>query len=111
MDWVGIVPDIEVKLPADADILDDPSTDTQLSAAELELINTAIGSPTPARSQVDMDARRTELEKTHKDNFQKEVQERQEMLKKAADAAAHPTKDSADTTISAPTKPTAPGKN
>jgi len=101
MDWVGIVPDIEVKLPVDADIIDDPSTDTQLSGAELELINTAIGNPTPARSQADMDARRAELEKTHKDNFQKEVQERQEMLKKAADAANN-------TTISAPTKPTAP---
>jgi C-terminal peptidase prc len=97
MDWVGIVPDIEVKLPADADILDDPSTDTQLSAAELEMINTAIGNPTPARAQADVDARRAQLEKTHKDNFQKEVQERQEMLKKAA-------------TISAPTKPTASQK-
>jgi len=103
MDWVGIVPDIEVKLPVDADIIDDPSTDTQLSGAELEMINTAVGNPTPARSKADMDARRAELEKTHKDNFQKEVQERQEMLKKAADAAN-------GTTISAPTKPTAPQK-
>jgi C-terminal peptidase prc len=99
MDWVGIVPDIEVKLPADADILDDPSTDSQLNAAKLELINTAIGNPTPARTAADVAARRAELEKTHKDNFQKEVQERQEMLKKAADTA--------NGTIAAPTKPTA----
>ncbi len=90
MDWVGIVPDIEVVLPADADILDDPSLDTQLNAAKLELINTAVGNPTPARTQADMDARRAELEKTHKDNFAKEVQERQEMLKKAADSANGP---------------------
>jgi C-terminal peptidase prc len=106
MDWVGIVPDIEVKLPPDADILDDPSTDTQLSAAELEMVNTAIGSPTPARSQVDMDTRRAGLEKAHKADFQLEVQERQEMLKKAADAAAK----GASSTISPPTSPTAPKK-
>jgi C-terminal processing protease CtpA/Prc len=115
MDWVGIVPDIEVKLPADADIMDDPSTDSQLNAAKLELINSAIGNATPARTQAEMDARRAELEKTHRDNFKKEVQDRQEMLKKAADAIAHPSKDpakdSSGAPISAPTKPTADPKH
>jgi C-terminal peptidase prc len=83
MDWVGIVPDIEVQLPEDADPIYDPSTDTQLSAAKLELINTATGNPTKARTQSETDARRAELEKAHKDNFQEEVKQRQEVLKKA----------------------------
>ena len=109
MDWIGIVPDIEVAMPADADPLDDPSSDAQLIAAKLELINTAIGNPTAPRSQVDMDARRAGLEKTHKDNFAKEVQQREEMLHKAADDASKGT-DGA-TTIAPPTKPTAPTPN
>jgi len=106
MDWVGVVPDIEVKMPADANPIEDPTTDAQLNAAKLELINTAIGNPTAPRSQVDMDARRAELEKAHKDEFAEEVKYREEALKKAAEAAAKGTDTGA--TINAPTKPTAP---
>jgi len=104
MDWVGVVPDIEVKMPADANPIEDPTTDAQLNAAKLELINTAIGNPTAPRSQAEMDARRAELEKAHKDDFAQEVKYREEALKKAAEAAA---KGASDTTINAPTKPTA----
>jgi C-terminal processing protease CtpA/Prc len=83
MDWVGIVPDIEVLLPEGVDPFFDPSTDTQLSAARLELTNTAAGKPTTPRSQSDLDARRAELEKGHRADFQTEVQERQQVLQKA----------------------------
>ncbi|MBU6452420.1 MAG: PDZ domain-containing protein [Cyanobacteria bacterium REEB67] len=106
MDWVGIVPDIEVKQPADADPLDDPSTDAQLNAAKLELIETAIGNPSPERPAAEMAARRAELEKAHHDAFAKEVLDRQEMLKKAADEAAKGIAP----VIAPPTAPTAPKK-
>jgi C-terminal processing protease CtpA/Prc len=88
MDWVGIVPDIEMKQPADADPIDDPSTDYQLNAANFELIFTAVGNPQPARPRDQVDARRAELEKAHRADFQKEVQMREEVLKRAAEAAA-----------------------
>ncbi|MBS1992222.1 MAG: PDZ domain-containing protein [Cyanobacteria bacterium SZAS LIN-3] len=107
MDWVGVVPDIEVTMPADADPMDDPTTDAQLNAAKLELINIAIGNPTPARTQAQVDARRAELEKAHRGDFAKEVQYREEALKKAAEAAAKGA-DATNATINPPTKPTAP---
>jgi carboxyl-terminal processing protease len=111
MDWVGIVPDTEVKQPADADPLDDPSTDAQLNAAKLELINTAIGSPSPDRPAAEMAARRAELEKTHRDDFAKEVLDREEMLKKAAaDAAKGIAPVIAPPTSPTPVSPTAPKK-
>jgi C-terminal processing protease CtpA/Prc len=88
MDWVGIVPDIEVKLPADADLIDDPAADTQLSAAKLELVNTASGNPSATASKAQVQVRRAQLEKEHRDEFQKEVQERQKVLAQAAEDAA-----------------------
>jgi carboxyl-terminal processing protease len=77
MDWVGIVPDIEVNQPANTDLSDDSSNDVQLEAAILELHNAAMGTPTPGRSQAEVDARRAELEQLHRANFAKEVLKRQ----------------------------------
>jgi C-terminal peptidase prc len=88
MDWVGIVPDIEVQLPDGVELLNDASTDTQLKAAKLELIEDALGNPTKAASQAQLDARRAALEKKHRAAFQEEMKERQYLLTKAAADAA-----------------------
>jgi C-terminal processing protease CtpA/Prc len=63
MDWVGVIPDIEVDMPEGA------KTDVQLDAATAkakELIATA-----EARAK-----RAEELEKLHRENFDKELQSR-----------------------------------
>ena len=38
MDWVGIVPDVEVKMPEFADVAEDPSADAQLNQAKAEML-------------------------------------------------------------------------
>jgi C-terminal peptidase prc len=91
MDWVGIVPDIEAKLPDDVDRFDDPSKDSQLKAAELEMIMEAIGSPSALPTPAQVAARRADLEREHRANFQQEVQDRQEIIARAAAEAAKGT--------------------
>lgn len=80
MDWVGVVPDVEVKLPDDADPVEDPSTDSQLIQAKTELLNIAVGNPAPVRSDAELAARRDELKKAHEADFAKEVDMRRKAL-------------------------------
>ncbi len=85
MDWVGVVPDIEVVQSEDANPLEDPSSDTQLNRAKLEAIAALMGTPAPARSAAEIAARQAELKKTNEANFAKEVEARRKAI--AADTA------------------------
>lgn len=80
MDWVGVIPDVEVKLAEDADPVEDPSTDAQLIQAKAELLNIAVGNPAPVRSDAELAARRAELRKAHEEDFAKEVDMRRKAL-------------------------------
>lgn len=109
MDWVGIVPDVEVKLPDDANLVDDPSSDNQLARAKQEAVNALNGKPTAARPQAEVDARKAELKKTHQDDFAKEVEARRKAVADAANAKAdHP--DTPDTAKGKPATPDTPAK-
>lgn len=63
MDWVGVIPNIEVKQPANFDE-DDASTDAQLKAAQ-----TQVKSMLDAQSQ--LQKKRDELRKKNEDDFKK----------------------------------------
>ncbi|GEM_PF-443775 len=92
MDWVGIVPDIEVVQPEDANPLEDPTSDVQLNRAKLEAIAAIMGTPAPSRSDAEIAARKAELKKVNEDNFAKEVEARRKAIaaKPSADAASSP---------------------
>ena len=98
MDWIGVVPDVEVKLPEDADTVEDPSTDTQLTAAKLEMIRLMLGEAAPVRDPAEMNARRQELKKMHEDEFAKEVEGRKKAIEEwTKPKSAAPAADSATT--------------
>lgn len=98
MDWIGVVPDVEVKLPEDADTVEDPSTDTQLTAAKLEMIRLMLGEAAPVRDPAEMNARRQELKKIHEDEFVKEVEGRKKAIEEwTKPKSAAPAADSATT--------------
>lgn len=80
MDWIGIVPDIEVVQAEDASPLEDPSTDTQLNRAKLEIIAALAGKPAAARPAAEIAARKAELQKTKEDNFAKQLEARRKAL-------------------------------
>jgi len=90
MDFVGIVPDIEVVQPEDANPLEDESTDAQLNRAKVEAIAAIMGTPAPARSATEIAARKAELKKTNEDNFVKEMEARRKAIaaKSSADSGA-----------------------
>ena len=101
MDWVGIVPDLEVKQPADADTLEDPNSDLQLNAAKLEIVNTAVGNPSTPLTTAEMNTRRAELEKAHRADFASEQKDRAEMIATAEKDLAK----GAAPTLAPPTSP------
>jgi len=80
MDWIGIVPDIEVTLPEDANTQEDPTSDTQLNRAKVEAIAAIAGKASPARDAKEVTARKAELKKTNEDNFAKEVEARRKAI-------------------------------
>lgn len=92
MDWIGIVPDIEVALPEDANTQEDPTSDTQLNRAKVEVIAAMAGKASPARDAKEVTARKVELKKTNEDNFAKEVEARRKAI--AEVPAAKPAADS-----------------
>jgi C-terminal processing protease CtpA/Prc len=97
MDWIGIVPDIEVTLPEDANLQEDPSSDAQLNRAKAEAIAAIAGKPSPARPAAEINARKAELKKKNEENFAKEVEARRKAITEApAD------KPAADSTTVAP---------
>lgn len=89
MDWVGIVPDVEVKMPDFAAPQEFPEDDTQLAQAKLEMLNVLAGNPVPHRPAKEMAERRDELRKAHQDDFAKEL----EFRKKVLASPVSPTKD------------------
>lgn len=92
MDWIGIVPDIEVTLPEDANTQEDPTSDTQLNRAKVEAIAAIAGKASPARDAKEVTARKAELKKTNEDNFAKEVEARRKAI--AETPAEKPAADS-----------------
>jgi C-terminal peptidase prc len=80
MDWIGIVPDIEVVQPEDANPMEDPSTDAQLNRAKLEIIAALAGKPAPARPASEIATRKAELQKTKEDNFAKQLEARRKAI-------------------------------
>lgn len=95
MDWVGIVPDIEVKIPDNAD-MDDPNADAQLNRAKQEAVNALSGHPAAARPQAEVDARKAELKKSHQDDFAKEVEARRKAISENADTKDGASADATD---------------
>lgn len=85
MDWVGIVPDVEVKMPEFAAPQEFPEDDTQLAQAKLEMLNVLAGNPVPHRDDKEMANRRDELRKAHQDDFAKEVEYRNKVLASPVD--------------------------
>ncbi|CAN5291099.1 hypothetical protein BH11CYA1_BH11CYA1_12530 [soil metagenome] len=97
MDWIGVVPDIEVVMPEDANPQEDPASDVQLARAKVEAIAAIAGKASPARDASEIAARKAELKKLHEDNFAKEVEARSKAIAETpADKAA------ADGTTTAP---------
>ncbi len=88
MDWVGIVPDIEVVMPEDANTQEDPSSDAQLNRAKVEAIAAIAGKASPARAAAEITARKAELKKKNEENFAKEVEARRKAIAEPADKSA-----------------------
>ncbi|MDX1988302.1 MAG: S41 family peptidase [Candidatus Obscuribacter sp.] len=95
MDWVGIVPDVEVKMPEFADVAEDPSADAQLNQAKAEMLNIILGNPAPKRDAAELAKRRDELKKANEEMFAKEVEGRKKFLATPIkdDSAAAPKPD------------------
>lgn len=96
-DWIGIVPDIEVVMPEDANTQEDPSSDAQLNRAKAEAIAAIAGKPSAARPAAEVTARKAELKKKNEDNFAKEVEARRKAI-----AETPADKPAADSTTVAP---------
>jgi carboxyl-terminal processing protease len=88
MDWIGIVPDIEVIIPEDANLQEDPSSDAQLNRAKVEAIAAIAGKASPARPTAEIAARKAELKKKNEDNFAKEVEARRKAIAEPAEKPA-----------------------
>lgn len=82
-DWIGIVPDIEVVIPEDANLQEDPSSDAQLNRAKAEAIAAIAGKPSPARPAAEITARKAELKKKNEENFAKEIEARRKAIAEA----------------------------
>ena len=80
MDWIGVVPDIEVVQPEDANPREEPNTDAQLNRAKLEVIAALAGKASPPRAAAEIAARKAELKKANEDNFAKEVEFRRKAI-------------------------------
>ncbi len=65
MNWIGVIPNIEVKQPANFDE-DDASTDAQLKAAQAQ-------AKSMLDAQVQMEKKRNELRKKNEEAFQKKI--------------------------------------
>jgi C-terminal processing protease CtpA/Prc len=91
MDWVGIVPDLEVTLPEDTDLVDDPGADTQLARAQEVALSLLAGDRSLTCPQAEVALRAAELKAAHEAEFAKEVEMRRQELaasNKDDDAAA-----------------------
>ncbi|MBX9942038.1 MAG: PDZ domain-containing protein [Candidatus Obscuribacterales bacterium] len=93
MDWIGIVPDVEVKLPEFVDIAENPSSDTQLNQARAEILGRIMGLPMPVRDAAELAKRRDELKKSHEADFAKEVEMRKKILASPVGAKDEPASD------------------
>lgn len=93
MDWVGVVPDVEVKLPEFVDIAESPNSDTQLNQARAEILGRIMGLPMPVRDAAELAKRRDELKKSHEADFAKEVEMRKNILASPVGAKDQPASD------------------
>lgn len=93
MDWIGVVPDVEVKLPEFVDIAENPSSDTQLNQARAEILGRIMGLPMPVRDAAELAKRRDELKKSHEADFAKEVEMRKKILASPVGAKDEPASD------------------
>lgn len=80
MDWVGVIPDVEVAMPEYADPAQDPASDKQLVQAQTELLNLFSGGSAPVRDPAEVAKRKDELLKSHKEAFQQEVDGRKKFI-------------------------------
>ncbi|MBK9622237.1 MAG: PDZ domain-containing protein [Candidatus Obscuribacter sp.] len=80
MDWVGVIPDVEVAMPDFADPAQDPASDKQLVQAQTELLNLFSGGTAPVRDPAEVAKRKDELLKSHKDDFQQEIDGRKKFI-------------------------------